>query len=78
LKYRGTESVAVPRTTEPPKHSDVLDAMLPGEPYWAGELAAEFTASRRTVQRRLNDLADRGEIRKKKQGDRRAIYWVES
>jgi DeoR/GlpR family transcriptional regulator of sugar metabolism len=52
--------------------------MVAGEPYWAGELAGEFAASRRTVQRRLNELADREKIRKKKQGDRRAIYWREA
>jgi predicted transcriptional regulator len=77
LKYQAVKSPFVPRTTENPTHEAVLEAMVPGEPYWAGELAGQFSASRRTVQRRLNELADRGQIRKKKQGDRRAIYWRE-
>jgi len=65
----------VPRSTEAPTHEAVFETMAAGEPYWAGELAGQFAASRRTVQRRLNELADREKIRKKKQGDRRAIYW---
>jgi len=77
LKYQPAEAVSVPRSTEDPTHDAVFEAMVAGEPYWAGELATQFSASRRTVQRRLNELADRGEIRKKKQGDRRAIYWRE-
>jgi predicted transcriptional regulator len=77
LKYHPGEGPGVPRTTEHPTHDEVLEAMVAGEPYWAGELAKQFSASRRTVQRRLNELADDGKIRKKKQGDRRAIYWRE-
>jgi DNA-binding HxlR family transcriptional regulator len=63
------------RPPEYPTTDDVLAAMNEQEPYWAGELAEELEASRRTLTRRLNDLVDEGRINKKMRGNRKAIFW---
>lgn len=67
----------MPRTPEDPTPDAVLEAMDNCVPYWAGELADTLDASRRTVARRLNDLAERDDIKKKSHGDRRVVYWRE-
>lgn len=52
----------------------LLDAMKPGEPYTAGELAEETGWPRRTVHAVLSDLADEEKVRRKKTGPRTVIW----
>jgi len=52
----------------------VSEAMLPLEPYTAGELASRFDASKATVRRFLNALARDGRIRKKVSEPERVIW----
>lgn len=67
----------VPRTPEEPTAETILDELAECEPYTVGELTERFDASRWTIQRRLDSLVDRGEVRKKKHGENRVSYWVE-
>lgn len=53
---------------------DVYSAMDPVEPYTTGELADALGWPQRSMYQALDDLADAGEIRKKKTGPRQAIW----
>jgi len=53
---------------------DVFEKMEPLEPYTTGELADILDAPRRTVYNYLEELAEEGQIRKKKPEPRRAIW----
>jgi hypothetical protein len=53
---------------------DVYDAMNPAEPYTTGELTDVLGWPQRSVYQALDDLANAGEIRKKKTGPRQAIW----
>lgn len=66
----------VPRTPEEPTPQQVLDEMIPCEPYTVSDLRDEFDdASRWTVQRRLDSLVEDGEVSKKKHSENRVSYW---
>lgn len=54
--------------------ADVFNAMEPIEPYTTAELAATVGAPRRTVLNYLDELAAQGRVRKKKPGQRQAIW----
>jgi DNA-binding IclR family transcriptional regulator len=56
---------------------DVLAAMEPMEPYGTREIADAVGIPRRTAYQYLDELADAGELRKKKTDARRAI-WIKS
>ena len=69
----------VTRPTEDPTASEVLSAMAICQPYTVGDLADHFPqASRWTIQRRLDDLVDIGDVRKKKHAKNRVSYWIPS
>lgn len=53
---------------------EVFGAMEEAEPYTTGELAEMVGAPRRTVYNYLEELAEQGQIRKKKPEPRRAIW----
>ena len=53
---------------------DIYEAMEPLEPYTSREIADKLDIPRRTAYEFLNDLADSGQIRKKKPEPRRAIW----
>jgi len=46
------------------------------EPVTASEVAAELGCTRRTALSRLDELADRGEVRSKKVGARSRVWWL--
>jgi DNA-binding MarR family transcriptional regulator len=54
---------------------ELLNAMDPLEPYATGELADLLDWPRRTTYKILDDLADAGEIRKKKP-ERSRVIWI--
>jgi DNA-binding MarR family transcriptional regulator len=56
--------------------ADVLNVMDPLEPYTTGELADALGWPNRTVYEALDDLAEDGEIRKKKTDPRRVIWML--
>lgn len=67
----------VPRSPEEPTPDDVLAVMTVCEPYTVGGLTNEFSdASRWTIQRRLDELVERGDIQKKKHSENRVSYWM--
>lgn len=55
--------------------SEILEAMEPGTPAGTGEIADALDAPRRTITRRLNQLADEGRISRKKL-NQRTIIWT--
>lgn len=61
-----------------PMQDRLLAAMVPGEPYTAGELARDLGEPRRTVDYHLRQLADRGDVRRKKHSEQRVTWWIES
>lgn len=71
------ETDSVPRTPEGPTPKQVLKEMNPCEPYTVSDLADAFAdASRWTVQRRLDSLAEDDELSKKKHTENRVSYWI--
>ena len=73
----GSVTATVPRTPEEPSPKQVLDEMNPCEPYTVSDLQNVFSdASRWTIQRRLDKLAENGEIGKKKHAENRVTYWI--
>lgn len=73
----GSDTGSVPRTPEEPTAEDVLAEMSVCEPYTASELADSFDdASRWTIQRRLDSLLEKDEIRKKKHSGNRVSWWI--
>jgi len=48
----------------------------PGEPLTAPEIAEELNCSRKTASKRLNQLAERGDLVSKKAGGRSRVWWI--
>lgn len=68
----------VPRTPDEPTPSQVLEEMSECEPYTVSDLQDAFPeASRWTIQRRLDNLVEDDEIRKKKHTENRVSYWID-
>lgn len=59
-----------------PKYQNVLEAMSPGVPYSAGDLAEDVDVSRRSVDRYLRELVERGLAETKQLSNRTRAYWV--
>jgi len=72
-----SQGETVPRPQESPTLEEVLALMAVGEPYTTGDLADQFEASRWTIERRLEDLHDAGEIQRKKHAANRVSWWRE-
>lgn len=63
--------------TQEPTSREVREQMQAGEPYVPAGLLSEFGGtSLERVRQRLEDLAERGEIRRKQHGQNRVTYWV--
>ncbi|MFC6764986.1 helix-turn-helix domain-containing protein [Natrinema soli] len=48
------------------------------EPLTAPEIAEQLDCTRRTVQKRLNELEEQGAVTRKKVGSRAVVWWVSS
>lgn len=57
--------------------ADILDAVSMHEPASTREIADKLDIPRRSALRYLDDLADAGEIRKKKLDPRRVVWMAE-
>lgn len=55
---------------------DVLALFTDAEPRTASEVADELGIARRTALNKLDTLADRDQIQRKKVGGRAVIWWV--
>ena len=58
------------------KKRELLGLMTQGEPYAARELAERVDIGRRTVSRHLDDLAERGLVRRKEHSPRNVTFWI--
>lgn len=54
----------------------ILETMAECEPYTAGDLANELDEPRRTVDYNLRQLAESGDVERKKHSERRVSWWV--
>lgn len=54
---------------------DALALFTDREPLTASEVAEELGVVRRTAYNKLEALADRGDLKKKKVGGRAVVYW---
>jgi predicted HTH transcriptional regulator len=65
------------RQPEEPTVDQVRDELSVCEPYTVSDLADVFdSASRWTIQRRLDTLVDQGDLNKKKHAKNKVSYWV--
>lgn len=72
-----TTTDTVPRTPDPPTTSDILDDMETCTPYTVADFEDQYDASRWTIRRRLEDLHDDGEIKRKQHSDRAVTWWLD-
>ena len=55
----------------------IMEEMDSGEPYTASEIADGLGEPRRTVTYHLRELAENGEVSRKKHSENRVTYWRE-
>jgi len=72
-----SDSDNVPRTPDEPTAEDVLAEMEPGTPYTVADFEDRFDVSRWTIRRRLEELHERGAIRRKKHSENLVTWWIE-
>lgn len=58
------------------KRKDVYDQFTPGVPETASSLARDFDCTPDTVMNRAKELAELGEVRTKKPGERARVFWI--